>query len=188
MNLELKPGDALLVVDVQNDFCPGGHLEVAEGDQVVPVLNQWLAAAIKAGAMVIASRDWHPVGHVSFQAQGGPWPDHCVQDTWGAEFHPDLQLPDGVVIVSKGTRFDEDAYSAFHNTGLGSYLKRQRVKRLFIGGLAQDICVRDTVLSARKEGFEVVLLRAATRPVDAEKGAEALRQMAAAGAEILDDL
>src|SRR5690349_9197046 len=99
----LGPSDALIIVDVQNDFCPGGALPVPEGDRVVPVLNRWNEAASAGGATVVASRDWHPAGHVSFRERGGPWPPHCVQDTKGAAFHPGLRLPADVLIVSKGS-------------------------------------------------------------------------------------
>lgn len=180
----LASGDALLIVDMQNDFCPGGALPVEGGHDVVPVLNEWLAAAREAGVPVFASRDWHPVDHVSFKHRGGPWPVHCVQDTPGARFHPDLKLPDNAVLVSKGTRFDQDAYSAFENTGLGGYLKERGIRRLWVGGLAQDVCVLDTVLAARKEGFAVHVIPEATRPVDRAGGEEALRRMREAGAVI----
>ena len=105
---DLRHGDAVLIVDVQNDFCPGGALPIPQGDQVLPALNSWLDAARAAKLRVYASRDWHPEGHLSFRAQGGPWPAHCLQDTPGAAFHPDLHLPPDVVKVSKGTRFDQD--------------------------------------------------------------------------------
>lgn len=181
---DFEPGDALLIVDMQKDFCPGGALAVEGGDDVVPVINEWIAAAQQAQLPVFASRDWHPVDHVSFQHRGGPWPVHCVQDTPGAEFHPELQLPDNAVIVSKGTRFDQDAYSAFENTGLGDYLKEHGIQRLWIGGLAQDICVQDTVLAARQEDFAVHVIAAATRPVDPAAGEEAFERMREAGAVI----
>lgn len=179
---DLKPGDGLLVVDVQNDFCPGGALAIPHGDEVVPVLNTWLAAAVAHDLPVYASRDWHPHRHPSFREEGGEWPTHCVQDTDGAAFHPDLQLPAGVVVVTKGVRFDKDQYSAFHETGLLVQLQRDGVRRLFVGGLARDVCVRDTVLGAREAGVDVVLLQEATRPVDADEGRRALDDMANAGA------
>src|SRR5919199_6449983 len=109
----LQPGDALLLVDPQNDFCPGGSLPVAEGDQVMPVLSSWAAAAADSGVPVFVSRDWHPARTTHFKEFGGVWPAHCVQGTHGAEFHPDLHLPAAAMVVSKGMGETEDAYSAF---------------------------------------------------------------------------
>src|SRR5262249_20950942 len=121
----LQTTDALIVVDVQNDFCPGGALPVAEGDQVVPVLHGWIEAARLGSACVVASRDWHPSGHVSFQERGGPWPTHCVRGTPGAALHPQLSLPPGTTVVSKGTDPDRDNYSAFEGTGLAEMLRKR---------------------------------------------------------------
>lgn len=182
----LQEGDALLIVDVQNDFCPGGALPIKQGDEVVPVLNEWIAAAQATGVPVYASRDWHPLEHPSFAPQGGPWPVHCVQDTAGAAFHPQLRLPEDAVIVTKGTRFDKDQYSAFDETGLAEALRRREVRRLWIGGLAQDVCVKATALDAARAGFEVHLILSATRPVTAEGGEEALEELRAAGVRVED--
>lgn len=181
----LVSGDGLLVVDVQNDFCPGGALPVAEGDRVVPVLNAWLREAGAAGARVYASRDWHPRRHPSFEGEGGPWPPHCLQDSPGARFHPELALPPDATLISKGVRFDRDQYSAFQDTGLAARLERDGIRRLVVGGLARDVCVLETVLDARRAGLGVRLLADATRPVEAEAGARALERMREAGAEIL---
>lgn len=181
---QLREGDALVVVDVQPDFCPGGALAVPEGDRVVPILNAWIAAARKQGVPIYASRDWHPPGHVSFQEQGGEWPPHCVQDTPGAQYHPDLALPEDVLKISKGVRLDHDQYSVFDQTGAAEHMRKRNVRRLFVGGLAQDVCVRASVLDACREGFEVHLLADATRPVDAEKGRRAMDEMRDAGARI----
>lgn len=178
----LDTGDALLVVDVQNDFCPGGALAVDGGDAVIPVLNRWIGSAREAGIPVIASRDWHPVDHVSFRAQGGPWPEHCVQDTHGARFHPDLALPDDAVRVSKGTAFDRDAYSAFDGTGLAGFLHKQGIQRLWVGGLAQDVCVLATVKDACKAGFQTHLIGNATRAVEPDRSRQVLEEMRKAGA------
>ncbi|WP_019569389.1 nicotinamidase [Thioalkalivibrio sp. ALE11] len=190
MNLDpgtlLQPGDALLVVDVQNDFCPGGALAIDDGDAVVPVLNRWLKAAGELGLPVYASRDWHPREHPSFAAQGGPWPPHCLQDSPGARFHPALALPEDAIRVTKGVRFDRDQYSAFDGTGLAVALRNRGVGRIWVGGLAQDVCVAATAVDARKEGFAVHLIPDATRPVTAEGGREALQRMAEAGVEIPD--
>ena len=179
-----RPGDALLLVDVQNDFCPGGALPIPEGDRVVPVLNQWTAEAVTAGIHVFASRDWHPIGHPSFDSEGGKWPVHCLQDTAGAAFHPDLRLPPGAVVVTKGTRFDQDQYSAFDQTGLHERLRKDGVRRLWVGGLAQDVCVCATVLDARREGYEVALIPGGSFPVTAEGGVDALRRMREAGVTV----
>ena len=132
----LRKKDALIIVDVQNDFCPGGTLPVAHGNEVVPVMNRWIRAALAADIPLYASRDWHPLHHLSFSESGGPWPVHCVQDTDGARFHPDLALPNSVIVVTKGVRFDRDQYSAFDETGLATELRRRDITRVWIGGLA----------------------------------------------------
>lgn len=181
----LERGDALIVVDVQNDFCPDGALPIEEGHAIVPILNRWLEAAIAAGIPVYASRDWHPAQHLSFQQRGGPWPPHCLQDTEGARFHPDLALPDDVVKVTKGVRFDQDQNSAFDETGLAHELREQGVSRLWLGGLAQDVCVVATALEGRQAGFEVFLIEEATRPATAQGGRDALQRMKAAGVRIV---
>jgi nicotinamidase/pyrazinamidase len=178
---ELRPTDALVLVDVQNDFCPGGALAVQGGDEVVPVLNEWVTAAQRAGAVVAASRDWHPPSHVSFRESGGLWPAHCVQRTRGAEFHPQLRVPSDAPIISKGTERERDNYSAFAGTGLGNQLRGRGVRRVFVGGLAQDFCVRATVLDALEEGFEVHVLLNGTRPVDVAGGERAVEEMRSAG-------
>jgi len=178
----LQEGDGLLLVDVQTDFCPGGALPIPDGDLVVPVLNQWTAAAQKRRVPVYASRDYHPLRHPSFSAQGGKWPPHCIQDTPGAAFHRDLELPGGSLIITKGVRFDQDQNSAFDQTGLAEQLRRDRIKRLWVGGLALDVCVLATVLDARKEGFSVNLLLEGSLPVTAEGRKDAVEKMRRAGA------
>ena len=182
--LDFQPGDALLVVDVQRDFLPGGALGVRGGDAVVPALNRYLAAARSHGAPVVATRDWHPAGHCSFAARGGPWPPHCVAGTTGAAFSPDLALPQDAVIVSKATGPDEEAYSAFAGTGLAQRLRDRGVRRVLVGGLATDYCVLHTVRDARAAGFEAVVLEDAVRAVElaAGDGERALAAMKAAGA------
>lgn len=179
------PGDALLVVDVQNDFLPGGALAVPQGDAVLPVLERWITRFVRAGQPVFASRDWHPPDHCSFQAQGGPWPPHCIAGTPGAAFA--LALPGDAVIVSKAQRAGEEAYSAFGGTDLAAGLRERGVRRLFVGGLATDYCVLHTVRDALAEGFAVLLLEAAVRPVEvhAGDGAAALAAMRERGASIL---
>jgi len=181
-NRSLRSGDALLIVDVQIDFCPGGALPIDDGDAVVPVLNRWIAAAIDADVPIYASRDWHPMGHLSFVESGGRWPAHCVQDSDGARFHPDLHLPSSTIVVTKGVRFDKDQYSAFDDTGLGADLRKRHIRRVWVGGLAQDVCVCATVLGARHEGFDASVIVDGTRPVTAAGGESANDDMRRAGA------
>lgn len=185
----MAEGDALLIVDVQNDFCPGGSLPVPEGDEVVPVLNRYARRFAKRGLPVIASRDWHPERTAHFREGGGPWPPHCVQDTEGAEFHPELDLPTGAMVVSKGMDPGDHGYSAFEaETDDGRPLTRaledSGARRLFIGGLATDYCVRASVLDAARRGYKPVLLLDAIRGIDVEAGdmARALDEMIRAGA------
>jgi nicotinamidase/pyrazinamidase len=187
--------DALIVVDVQNDFCPGGTLAVADGDQVVPVLNRYIDQFIKAGLPIFATRDWHPEKTSHFTTGGGPWPPHCVQGSKGAEFHPDLKLPLGTVMVSAGTGADEDGYSGFlgrdeNGAKLADLLRQRVIERIFIGGLATDYCVKHTVLDGLKEGFKVVLLADSVRGVNLKPGdsARAIEEMRNAGAEVASDL
>lgn len=180
-----RPGDALLVVDVQNDFCPGGALPIEQGDEVVAALNPWIDAARKQRIPVFLTRDWHPSGHPSFAANGGSWPVHCLQDTDGAALHSELLVPEDAEIVTKGTRFDQDQLSVFDQTGLAEKLRADGIKRLWVGGLALDVCVLATVLDGCREGFEVRLLLSGCRPVTAEGGREALEKMRQAGAEVI---
>jgi nicotinamidase/pyrazinamidase len=189
--------DALVIVDVQNDFCPGGALGVAGGDAVVPVLNRYAERFVAAGAPVFASRDWHPAETTHFRSGGGVWPPHCVQGTAGAAFHPALALPPGTAVVSKGMDPGEDSYSCFQaetEDGLpfAAALGEQGVSRLFVGGLATDYCVKSTAIDAVREGFEVVVLADAVAAVDLAPGdgAKALDEMRAAGATMirLEDL
>ena len=181
----LTTSDALLLVDVQNDFCPGGALAVEDGDAVVPALNAWVAAARRGGARIFASRDWHPPDHLSFAARGGPWPPHCVQDTPGAAFHPDLDLPEDAVVVSKADRPDHEAYSAFDGGELTEQLRAANIRRLWVGGLATDYCVKASVLDALElPELEVHVIADAIRAVDVATGDgdAALEAMQAAGA------
>lgn len=176
--------DALLVVDMQNDFCEGGALAINGGSALVPGINTEIAAALNAGATVVASRDWHPVDHVSFSHRGGPWPIHCVQDTPGAAFHPDLTLPDEVIRVSKATAFNADAYSAFDGTGLGEYLRENGIQRVVVCGLALDVCVHATVFAACREGFTTLLLETLSAAADPDAVERCRHEMQAAGAEV----
>jgi len=184
-DFELSKNDALIIVDVQRDFCPGGALPVPAGDQVVPVLNDYIKMFKKANAGIFATRDWHPPNHISFKAYGGPWPPHCIQNTEGAKFNPDLKLPDDATIISKAMDPSKESYSGFDGTVLGDALKDKGVTRVFVGGLATDYCVKNTVLDAIELGFGTVLLLDATRgidvkPIDVEK---AIGEMVAKGAE-----
>ena len=177
----LRQGDALIVVDVQIDFCPGGALPINEGDTVVPVLNRWIAKAERLGIPIFASRDWHPKNHLSFKPQGGEGPVHCVQGTGGAAFHPDLFVPADATIITKGDRSNRDQYSAFDATGLADALRRRDVSRVFVGGLAEDVCVRATALDAVKSDFETHLISGATKPVTQAGGVAARKEMQKAG-------
>ena len=181
--MNLQPTDALLVIDVQNDFMPGGNLAVPKGDEVVPIIN----ALAKKFAHVILTQDWHPTQHISFatthdkqhyellQAPYGPqtlWPEHSVQHTEGAAFHRDLHIPHAELILRKGFRRHIDSYSAFlendHNTptGLAGYLRERGLKRLFLCGLAYDFCVRYSAIDGNNLGFETIVIEDATRPVN----------------------
>jgi len=181
----LRPGDALVIVDVQNDFLPGGSLPVPEGDLVIPALNKAIFLFREDSLPIVASRDWHPENHCSFQSQGGPWPVHCVAGSEGAGFPPTLDLPCSAVIVSKGTEPGHEAYSAFDQTGLAETLRKMGVKRLVTGGLATDYCVLHTVQDALKEGFQVVLLTDAIRAVEVSPGdgERAVAEMVRLGAQ-----
>ena len=176
---------ALIVVDVQNDFCPGGALAVERGDEVVEPLNRLIEQFLGRGEPVYKSRDWHPARTRHFTAHGGTWPVHCVQGTRGAEFHAGLLDDPRVRVVSKGLG-DEDNYSAFDGTTLAEELRRQGVREVWVGGLATDYCVKQTVLDALREGFRVRALADAMRAVNLRPGddARALEEMRAAGAEV----
>lgn len=163
MTHQLKQGDAILIIDVQQDFCPGGAYPVPGGDEVVPVLNEWLAAAREQDIPVIVTRDWHPADHISFTEQGGQMPRHCVQATPGAAFHPNLRLPRDAVIVSKGTQANVNPDSAFVGSDLAPRLRDAAARRLWVGGLALEDTVRATVLEAVRQEFAVELIAAATR-------------------------
>lgn len=168
--LALRPGDALVIVDVQNDFLPGGSLAVSRGDEVVPVLNRYLASFSAQHLPIYATRDWHPANHCSFTAQGGPWPPHCIAGSPGAQFARELQLPSAAKIISKAKRANKDAYSGFEGTTLDARLRARGIKRLFVGGLATDYCVLNTVKDARQHGYEVYLLTDAIRAVNVKPG------------------
>jgi nicotinamidase/pyrazinamidase len=184
-------GDGLLLVDPQNDFCPGGSLAVADGDAVMPVLNAWATVAERAGVPIFVSRDWHPPTTTHFKDHGGRWPPHCVMNTHGAEFHPDLRLPDTAVIVSKGMGETEDAYSAFEardasNTLLPELLRQRGVHHLYVVGLATDYCVKDSALDGLGQGFRITVVPDGIRAVNVQPtdGEQALAEMRASGVQV----
>lgn len=185
-DLAIGKHDALIVVDVQNDFLPGGALAVNDGDAVIPVINEYLRLSTAKRLPIYATRDWHPAGHCSFVENGGTWPKHCVADSPGAQFAEDLALPDDVTIVNKGTDSDKEAYSGFQGTDLADQLHAQGVKRVIIGGLATDYCVLNTVNDALANGFDVVLLTHAIRAVDLNSGDgdRAIESMLERGAKV----
>jgi nicotinamidase/pyrazinamidase len=182
--LRLKQGDALIIVDVQNDFLTGGSLEVPQGNEIIPVFNQYIKVFATKGLPVFATRDWHPQNHCSFEAQGGLWPPHCVVDSPGAQFAPDLILPTSVVIISSATEPDKEAYSGFEGTDLDERLRSAQIQRLFIGGLATDYCVLSTVKDALDGAYKVFLLQDAIRavninPDDGKKAEEVMTRIGA---------
>lgn len=183
--ISIQDGDALLLVDVQNDFLPGGSLAVPEGDQVVAPLSRCVNIFHRRGQPVYATRDWHPPDHCSFQAQGGPWPSHCVQETPGAEFAPGLGLAAFAMIVSKASNPGQDACSGFDGTNLAFQLMMYGVKRLFIGGLATDSAVLHTVRDALKQGVAVYVLSDAIRAMNAAEEERAIAEMTALGAQFV---
>jgi len=185
MTFEVNEKDALVVVDVQKDFCPGGSLPVQDGDKVVPILNDYIKIFLRARAQIYATRDWHPSNHVSFKLYGGIWPPHCIMGTEGAKFHPDLKLPKSVKIISKATTPNKEAYSGFDGTNLEKDMIEKGVRRVFVGGLATDYCVKNTVLDTVKAGFEAVLLADATLGVNVNPGdsEKAIKEMVEAGAK-----
>ena len=179
---------ALIVVDLQNDFTPGepgGALAVPDGHAIASRVNE--LARSERFELVVATRDWHPPGHSSFAAQGGPWPDHCVQGTPGAEFHPTLERSRIDREILKGLRSGSDGYSGFEDTELASLLREREVDAVTIVGLATDYCVKNTALDALREGFRVTVRRDAVRGVEVEPGdsERALEEAQAAGAAVL---
>jgi nicotinamidase/pyrazinamidase len=178
---------ALIVVDVQNDFCPGGSLAVANGDDVIPPLNKLIQEFLNRGEPVFKTRDWHPAATKHFTAYGGVWPVHCVRNTPGAEFRADLFDDPQITIISKGVDESADGYSGFDGTNLAQLLRDREVEEVWVGGLATDYCVKHTVLDALREGFEVKALVDAMRPVNVnpDDGALAIAEMRAAGAQIV---
>ena len=184
----LSTQDALIVVDPQLDFFPGGALAVPRGDEILPAVNRAIEAFSERGLLVVVTRDWHPSDHCSFVGQGGPWPPHCVRGTSGAELHPELVLPSMFTMVHKAATPDRESYSDFEGTGLADFLRGRGVRRIFVGGLALDYCVRATCLDGVDAGFQVVLLTDATRAVNVhpEDGDRALAELVAVGVRPLE--
>jgi len=185
----LSSSDALIIIDIQYDFCPGGNLPVPHGDEVIPVLNQYINRAEIASIPIFASRDYHPAETVHFAEYGGLWPVHCVQGTHGAELHKDLRLGPTARIVTTGDTREDEGYSAFEGRleggqMLAEALREAGVTRVFVGGLATDYCVLQTVLDARREGLVTVYLQDASRPVEVHPGdgSKAEDEMRSAGA------
>jgi nicotinamidase/pyrazinamidase len=183
--------EALIIVDVQNDFCPGGALPVSGGHEVVAVLNHCIQRFTTGALPIVATRDWHPEKTTHFNTCGGPWPPHCIQGTYGAEFHPSLKLGSHVLIVSKGMGPSEDSYSGFQAMDaqgalLPVLLREKNVERILVGGLAADYCVKHTVLDGLREGFKVTVLEDAIRAVNLQPddSLQAIAEMLRGGAEI----
>lgn len=182
----VQPTDALVVVDVQNDFCPGGALAVDEGHKVVPVINK----VMPLFDHIVFMRDWHPQNHCSFadppEFRDGSWPEHCVIGSPGAEFHGDLHVPADALIVSHGSNPNKEAYSGFDGTQLADYLRNRGIKRIFVAGLATDYCVKYTALDGVRNGFEVFLIENACRAVNFPPGsaAVAVEEMRRAGVKV----
>jgi len=182
---------ALIIIDVQVDFCPGGALPVPKGDQVIHALNRYLELFEQRSSPIFASRDWHPRESKHFLENGGLWPPHCVKGTRGAEFHPSLMLPEETIVISKGMAVWDNGYSAMHGvtengTQFDMLLRRLELDRLYMGGLATDYCVKETVLDALKGGFSVTLLADAVRGVELQPGnsERAVAEMVEAGADL----
>lgn len=175
---------ALIVVDIQRDFCPGGSLPVTNGDKIIPAVNRLVDRFEKAGLPIFFTRDWHPSNHISFRANGGPWPPHCVQGTPGANFHPLLAIPKDAQVIDKGTMQAEDAYSGFQGTQLAQKLRGLRVNEIYVVGLATDYCIKNTVLDGEAKGFETYVVADCVKGVNVKRtdSATALRTMFSRGA------
>ncbi|RMA97917.1 nicotinamidase [Hydrogenothermus marinus] len=188
MKVKITDLDALIIVDMQNDFMPDGVLPVKDADKIIPRLNEYIKMFEEKSNPVFFTRDWHPENHISFKGFGGIWPPHCVQDTEGAKFHKDLYIPsDNKFIISKGDSRDFDAYSGFQGTILNDLLKERGIKRLFVGGVATDYCVKNTVLGGLNLGYQVFVLEDGIKGVDVNEGdsEKALNLMLDKGATLI---
>jgi nicotinamidase/pyrazinamidase len=176
---------ALIVVDIQRDFCPGGALPVTDGDKIIPAVNELVRAFEKAKLPIFFTRDWHPKNHMSFEANGGQWPPHCIRNTPGASFHPSLAVPREAEVIDKGMLQAEDAYSGFAGTDLAHKLRSLHVKQIYVAGLATDYCVKKTVVDGTVEGFETYVVSDCVKGVNLKPtdSASAFRAMLARGAK-----
>ena len=189
---DFKEDSCLVVVDVQNDFCPGGALGVKDGDKIVPVLNSFIDEFNKRGLPIVYTRDWHPIDHISFAEKGGIWPPHCIQETQGVKFCHGLKIQGAV--CSKGFESDKEAYSGFDGKmggpcglSLDRWLKERKIGRLYVGGLATDYCVKATVIDGLKSDYEVYVIKDGCRAVDVNlgDGEKSVSEMVNAGAVII---
>ena len=183
--------DALIIIDPQNDFFEGGSLSVPNSLTIIPAINQWIRVATNKDIPIIVTRDWHPANHCSFKAQGGPWPAHCVQHTEGAAFHPDLDIPENIIIVSKADTADKDAYSGFagkltDNSTIAAFCQKSNIERVAICGLALDYCVKATALDAAKCGLDVIISLEATKGITEESSKEVIDELIAASVSIVN--
>ena len=189
LEMAITERDALIVVDMQNDFITG-TLAVKDAEKIIPVINRYVSLFEEAQRPIFFTRDWHPQNHISFKENGGVWPTHCVQKTEGASFHPELKMPkDNLLIISKGTSPDFDAYSGFQGTMLDALLKERGIKRIFVCGIATDYCVFHTALGGIHLGYQVFVLTDAVKGVDlnlgdSQKALQKLYQMGAVGIEL----
>jgi len=176
--LKILPFDALIVVDMQNDFMPGGALPVPNALTIIPTINRYVELFENANATIVFTRDWHPQNHISFKSRGGPWPPHCIQNTYGAELHPDLRAPKSAIIISKAFKEDEEAYSGFKGIeleskrDLNSVLRGRGVKRVFVSGVVTEYCVKATALDAADLSYQVFLLIDAVKGINQPPGSE----------------
>ncbi|MCX7760716.1 MAG: nicotinamidase [Hydrogenothermaceae bacterium] len=187
MKVNLTNKDALIVVDMQNDFMPYGVLPVKDADKIIPTINWYVDIFSKAGQPVFFTRDWHPENHISFKGFGGIWPPHCIADTEGSKFHPDLKIPeDNKFIISKGTSRDFDAYSGFQGTILDTLLRERGIKRIFICGVATDFCVKNTALGGINLGFQVFILEDSIKGVFEDSSKNAVDTLLKEGAVLIN--
>jgi nicotinamidase/pyrazinamidase len=182
MSIKLDKRCALIIEDMQNDFMPNGTLPVPDADRIVPVLNKYAEMFASKKLPIVATRDWHPPDHISFKQRGGEWPVHCVKDTLGAEFLKDLKIPGDATVISKATERDVEAYSSFKGTDLAKKLDQSGVKRIFIGGVATEYCVKETALDAIRLGFDVVILKDAVKGI--QYSDKAIEEMLSKGVKI----
>jgi len=187
MKLTITKNDALVLVDIQNDFCTGS-LAVPDALSIIDKANIYIALFVKDNNPIFATRDWHPKNHSSFKDFGGIWPIHCVQNTFGSMFYKDLKLPDSANIISKATNPNKDAYSGFDGTDLDYKLRNLKIKRLFVGGLATDYCVKATILDALSLGYTTLFLSDASKAVNIKPDDEkkSIKEMLQSGAILIN--